>query len=84
MLRVGLAGDYNLNGVVDAADFVVWRKGLGTLYTQSDYIVWRAHFGRTAGSGSSTVANAAVPEPSTLVLLVTAATGVCSRRRWAA
>ena len=42
------------------------------------------HFGQTAGGGSSTVANATVPEPSTLVLLVLAATGVCSRRRRAA
>ena len=49
---IGLAGDYNSNGVVDAADYVVWRKGLGTTYTQADYDVWRAHFGQTAGSGA--------------------------------
>ena len=28
----GLAGDFNGNGVVDAADYVVWRKGLGTTF----------------------------------------------------
>jgi hypothetical protein len=56
-----LAGDYNLNGVVDAADYVVWRKTLGgsvTPYTSadgngdckiddSDRVMWRAHFGQT-------------------------------------
>jgi hypothetical protein len=26
----GLAGDFNSNGVVDAADFPVWRKNVGT------------------------------------------------------
>ena len=41
-------GDYNQNGNVDAADYVVWRNGVGTTYTQGDYDVWRAHFGRTA------------------------------------
>ena len=47
-----LAGDFNEDGVVDAADYVVWRKGLGTTYTQKDYDTWRAHFGQTAGIGS--------------------------------
>jgi len=69
---------------VDAADYVVWRKGLGTIFTQSDFDIWRTHFGQTAGSGSGGGANAAVPEPSTLVVLVLAAVGVCSCRRRAA
>ena len=37
----GLAGDFNQNGVVDAADYVVWRNYLGTIYTQADYGIWR-------------------------------------------
>ena len=40
-----LAGDYNQNGTVDAADYVVWRNGLGTTYTQDHYDIWRANFG---------------------------------------
>jgi hypothetical protein len=83
-LRVGLLGDYNANGIVDAADYVTWRKGLGAIYTQSDYDIWRAHYGQTAGSGSGVSANAAVPEPATLVLLMIVAAGWCLRRRRAA
>ena len=79
--QVAVPGDFNNNGVVDAADYVVWRKTDGS---PAGYNVWRTHFGQTAGSGSSTVANAAVPEPSTLVMLVLAVAGVCSRRRRAA
>jgi hypothetical protein len=75
---INLPGDYNANGVIDSADYVVWRKGLGTIYTQSDYDVWRAHFGQTAAIGASSTANALstgssnVPEPRSLLLLMTA------------
>ena len=56
----GLDGDFNGDGVVDAADYVVWRKnGL----TQAQFDLWRANFGENGGGGS--VAGAAVPEPTT-------------------
>ena len=56
-----LPGDYNGNGAVDAADYVVWRKMLGSsvpnfsgadgngngVVDQDDQAVWRAHFGET-------------------------------------
>jgi hypothetical protein len=77
-------GDYNNNATVDAADYVVWRNGLGTTYTQSGYAVWRAHFGQTAGNGAGAGANAAVPEPATLMLTILAAAGCCLLRRSAA
>jgi hypothetical protein len=64
---VGLPGDYNGDGRVDAADYVVWRKTDGT---QNGYNLWRTNFGRTAGSGSSIGGSTAVPEPSTVALLV--------------
>lgn len=76
----GLAGDYNQNGIVDAADYVVWREGLGTTYTQNDYVVWRANFGKVAGSGSLAAANAAVPEPSVGAALILAAFTVAAFR----
>jgi len=68
-------GDYNNDGTVNAADYVVWRKGLGTTYTPANYNVWRAHFGQTAGSGSGATgsASAAVPEPASATLVAAAA-----------
>jgi autotransporter-associated beta strand protein len=74
-----LAGDFDEDGIVDAADYVVWRNGLDVSYTQADYDVWRANFGRTAGSGTSNN-EAAVPEPCPLVWLLFAATVFRSAR----
>ena len=64
----GLPGDYNGNGVVDAADYVVWRKRGGT---QEEYNTWRTNFGRTSGAAS--LAAATAPEPTSCVLLILAA-----------
>ncbi len=85
-----LPGDYNNNGTVDAADYVLWRKYNNTSTTlpndstpgtdPSDYEVWRTHFGQPPGSGSGATANSAVPEPGTLVLLTFAAVVRCLRR----
>jgi hypothetical protein len=74
-----MSGDFNQNGTVDAADYVVWRNGLGTTYVQADYNVWRAHFGQTAGSGADAHVDA-VPEPSTLVLTALALTALVRRK----
>ncbi len=81
-----LAGDYNNNGKVDAADYVLWRNG-GPLanetatpgvVTPEDYTVWRSNFGNSAsGIGSS----AAVPEPLTWTLVLGAAVGLAIPRR---
>jgi fibronectin-binding autotransporter adhesin len=71
----GVPGDYNNNGVVDMADYVLWRNG-GPLQNEvastgtvdsADYDAWRARFGNTSGSGAG-LQNAAVPEPSTILL----------------
>lgn len=78
---VGIPGDFNQNGVVDAADYVTWREHLGSIYTQVDYDVWRSHFGETAGSGSGASASDAVPEPATLVMLIVGLLKMCSHRR---
>jgi T5SS/PEP-CTERM-associated repeat protein len=65
-----LTGDYNGNGVVDAADYVVWRESQGS---QTGYNVWRNNFGRTAQAASAGLPGGiAVPEPAALVLIFTA------------
>lgn len=73
-----LDGDYNLDGTVDAADYTVWRAGLGTTFTEADYAVWRTNFGAT----SSTATSRAVPEPTAgLLSLIAISAGWLSRRR---
>jgi hypothetical protein len=70
-----LLGDYNGNGKVDAADYVVWRNGDSPDDTQAGYDLWRANFGNMLpGSGNGAV-SAAVPEPSTIALVVFGAVG---------
>ena len=94
-----LPGDYNKNGAVDAADYILWRDHLGepiTLANENpaaatpgvvdaeDYEFWKSNFGQTLGSGSEATATATVPEPTTLVLLILAATTWCVWRSLAA
>jgi hypothetical protein len=67
----GLTGDYNQNGAVDAADYVVWRKNLNQSVTipndatpgtvsADDYHVWRASFGLSGGPASASMPTAAI------------------------
>ena len=71
-----LPGDYNSDGVVDAADYAVWRDAAtegATLVNEAaspgvadaeDYAVWTYYYGRSlAGSAAS------VPEPAALSAL---------------
>jgi len=69
-------GDFNGDGVVDAADYVVWRKnGL----SQEEFNVWRANFGETVGSSGA--AGSSVPEPAMgLLISVGMLLGVVRRR----
>ncbi len=65
-----IAGDFNHNGTVDMADYVAWRKGLGSTYTPADYSIWRAHFGESSASGANAAIAAAIPEPATILPLL--------------
>jgi hypothetical protein len=81
VLSIGLSGDFNANGTVDAADYVAWRKGLGTIYSQSDYDIWRANFGQPGGNGSGVSVNTAIPESASLLQMILTAAGMSTRRR---
>jgi hypothetical protein len=76
----GVDGDYNGDGVVNAADYVVWRNVLtngGSLMNevdnpgtvdQGDYDFWVSRFGATSGAGAEH--STAVPEPGAGVAVV--------------
>lgn len=79
LINQRLAGDYNQDGVVDAADYAVWRDMLGLVgvtpgsgadgdlsgsITAADYDIWRQNFGESLGGQSMPL-----PEPSSAVLL---------------
>ena len=86
-------GDYNGNGIVDAADYAVWRNAFGEAATPAgsgadgdqsgaiddgDYSYWRARFGNViSGVGASK----SVPEPASVALLMAAGALAFSRLR---
>jgi T5SS/PEP-CTERM-associated repeat protein len=78
-----LAGDYNSDGFVNAADYTLWRDNVGAaagtlpndpaggVIGNAQYTQWAANYG---ASGNTTAVSAAtsVPEPSAAVLLLLA------------
>ncbi|TWT95431.1 hypothetical protein Pla108_35790 [Botrimarina colliarenosi] len=70
-------GDFNGDGVVDAADYTVWRDNYGSeeqyladgdddgLIDDDDYEIWSGGFGNVLGGAGPP---AGVPEPSAVVL----------------
>jgi endonuclease/exonuclease/phosphatase family metal-dependent hydrolase len=59
LVAAPIIGDHNADGVVDAADYVVWRNNPEATF--QGYLDWRANFGNSQGQGGSATA---VPEPS--------------------
>jgi hypothetical protein len=64
-----MSGDFNGNGTVDAADYLIWRKRDSS---QEGYDMWRANFGQATQGIASVSSLSSVPEPSTLFLLTIA------------
>ncbi len=89
----GLEGDFNADGIVDAADYVLWRNNLGQpegvlsgngdgsgTVDVGDYTLWKGKYGQTS-PGALAVAQQ-VPEPGTWLLLgIGAAVAGMARRR---
>jgi hypothetical protein len=79
---MGPAGDYNNNGKVDAADYVLWRKNPGAYGgSPAGYNTWRANFGNPPGAGAG-VDSAIVPEPTGCLLLSTVALALLAPSRF--
>ncbi|WP_231943761.1 PEP-CTERM sorting domain-containing protein [Aeoliella mucimassa] len=83
IVSLNLAGDFNGDGIVNLADYTVWRDNLGAdesvlppgtgdnsgLVDAGDYTAWKNNFG---ASTPGTIANGsvAVPEPGSITLLI--------------
>jgi hypothetical protein len=88
-----IAGDYNGNCAVDAADFTIWRDTLGSMtdlrangnnigpsmnkIDAADYTVWKNNFGMTAGAGAGGGSLSAEVVPEPATLALLLALGGC-------
>lgn len=85
----GLEGDFNDDGMVDAADYTVWRNNLGLADTvlnsngdasgivdAGDYTLWSTNYGTSQPATAS-----AIPEPSSVILLCFASTSMLFWKR---
>lgn len=82
VVAAGLAGDFNDDGVVNLADYTVWRNNLGAdedvlpsgsgdgsgTVDAGDYTAWKLNFGMSNSASLSSNLPAAVPEPSSWIL----------------
>jgi hypothetical protein len=87
-----IAGDYDGDGLVNAADYMAWRSSFGQsvapwtgadgngdgVVDNGDYILWRKQM--AAGGTGAGVGVAAVPEPAAGVLIMAIATLLGIRR----
>jgi PEP-CTERM motif len=92
-----LPWDYNHDGVVDAADYTVWRDSLGQTdpagigipgnpnrsgsIDQADYAIWKYHFGETLPGAASAGLGFNVPEPTSFLLVMAGLTASAGIRR---
>jgi hypothetical protein len=79
-------GDFNQDGIVNTADYILWRKSMGQTganlpadsngnnqVDMGDLFAWRSHYGENlsgAGSGSSFDSSTTVPEPRGLAIAI--------------
>jgi hypothetical protein len=82
-MHLATPGDFNRDNMTDAADYVAWRKRLGSVYTPPDRNTWMVNFGAVSETGGDAPQNATAPEPSLWHLAASCAMfAFCSRRRY--
>ncbi|QDU57207.1 beta strand repeat-containing protein [Aeoliella mucimassa] len=96
VISAALSGDFNNDGIVNLADYTIWRDNLGadesvlppgtgdgsSIVDAGDYSLWKLNFGNTAPGASAQPTT--VPEPSTMVLVIGLTIGglaIARRRR---
>jgi hypothetical protein len=88
----GMPGDFNNDGSIDTADYLVWRKSLGQTgaglaadgnadhrIDDEDYAMWRTHYGDAIDDG--TPASSTVPEPLAAAIVLEGVLMILFRRR---
>ena len=88
-------GDYNQNGIVDAGDYLVWRRTKGTavprgtgadgnangIVDDDDFNFWRTRFGTAVPRGSGVaLETSSVPEPGSALALMTGIVALLTSR----
>jgi hypothetical protein len=87
LAKVPITGDYNADGTVDGADYVIWRKTNGSTTNlmangditgasvlkvdTADYNAWRAKYTHAPAGGGGSAA-VSTPEPATLAIAIIA------------
>lgn len=82
---IGFAGDWDVNGLVDGADLLVWQRNLGSVGSNlpgdgdldndvdaTDLQVWKDYFGHVVD-----VPVAVIPEPGAILLIASAIATLC-------
>lgn len=91
LAAASIAGDYNGDGIVSVADYQMWRSLQGSPVTAGtkadgnsngiidagDYITWRKLISMASGAS---ISGAAIPEPTALLLAITALALLSIRR----
>ena len=78
VISTGVTGDFNLTGLVDGADFLLWQRGGSpNPLSSSDLALWKSNFGASA---SAPPAINAVPEPHAWLLSGVAGLALWRRR----